>query len=289
MSDVAVIGLGRMGSALAKAFVTSGKSVTVWNRSQGKAEALERIGALKAETPAAAIASSSTLIVCPSDYAATSILLDEARVTDLLQGKTLIQLTSGTPKQARHLEQWVECRGGMYLDGAISAWPDQIGGPEASIVIAGRESVLNSAEPILKLLAPNLSYVGTDTGRAKILFNAALSYFAAHWIGFSHGAAMYAAEGMDVAEFGEAIAGLSPMFAGDVRHMGQAITGNRFSDPQSTIKSVGVDISRLVEIASDLNISAAFPEFAASLFKNAAEAGYGAEEHCAIFKVIRTR
>lgn len=108
MSDVAVIGLGRMGSALAKALVTSGKSVTVWNRSQGKAEALERIGALKAETPAAAIASSSTLIVCLSDYAATSILLDEARVTDLLQGKTLIQLTSGTPKQARHLEQWVE-------------------------------------------------------------------------------------------------------------------------------------------------------------------------------------
>ncbi|KQY13070.1 3-hydroxyisobutyrate dehydrogenase [Rhizobium sp. Root73] len=289
MSDVAMIGLGRMGGALAKTLVTSGKSVTVWNRSQGKTDALERIGALKAETPAAAIASSSTLIVCLSDYAATSIVLDGSHGTDFLEGKTVVQLTSGTPKQARHLERWVEARGGTYLDGAISAWPDQIGGPEASIVIAGRESVLTSAEPILKLLAPNLSHVGTDIGRAKILFNAALSYFAGHWIGFSHGAAMYAAEGMDVAEFGEAIAALSPMFADDVRHMGQAITGNRFADPQSTIKSVGVDISRLVEIADDLNISAAFPEFAASLFRNAAEAGYGAEEHCAIFKVIRSQ
>lgn len=76
MSDVAVIGLGRMGSALAKALVSSGKRVTVWNRSQGKTDALVRIGALEAETPAAAIASSSTLIVCLSDYAATSIVLD---------------------------------------------------------------------------------------------------------------------------------------------------------------------------------------------------------------------
>lgn len=289
MSDVAMIGLGRMGSALAKALLTSGKSVTVWNRSQGKTDALERIGALKAETPAAAIASSSTLIVCLSDYAATSIVLDGAHATDFLEGKTVVQLTSGTPKQARHLERWVGARGGNYLDGAISAWPDQIGGPEASIVIAGRESVLTPIAPILQLLAPNLSHVGTDIGHAKALFNAALSYFAGHWIGFSHGAAMYAAEGMDVSEFGEAIAALSPMFADDVRHMGRAIAGNRFADPQSTIRSVGVDILRLVEMADDLNISSAFPEFAAGLFRNAEEAGYGAEEHCAIYKVIRPR
>jgi len=76
---------------------------------------------LKAETPAAVIASSSTLIVCLSDYAATSIVLDEPHATDFLEGKTLVQLTSGTPKQARHREQWVEARGGSYLDGAISA------------------------------------------------------------------------------------------------------------------------------------------------------------------------
>ncbi|WP_457589046.1 hypothetical protein [Ensifer canadensis] len=41
-----------------------------------------------------------------------------------------------------------------------------------------------------------------------------------------------------------------------------------------TSPSVGVDISRLVEMANDLKISSAFPEFAADLFRNAAEAGY---------------
>ncbi|MBD9572419.1 NAD(P)-binding domain-containing protein [Ensifer sp. ENS08] len=258
MSEVAVIGLGRMGSALAKALITSGRSVTVWNRTPGKAEALEHLGASRAETPSAAIAASSTLIVCLSDYAATSMVLD-ACATDLLQGKTVVQLTSGTPKQARQLEEWVANRGGSYLDGAISAWPSQIGGPEASIVIAGRESVFTSLEASLRLLAPNLTHVGNDISRAKVLFNAALAYFAGHWIGFSHGAAMCAAEGMDVAEFGETIA----------------------------IRSVGVDITRLVEIADDLNINTAFPAFASDLFRNATDAGYGAEEHCAIVKVIR--
>lgn len=288
MSEITVIGLGHMGSALARALVASGKSVTVWNRTPGKSDALERLGALRAETPADAIAGSSTVIFCLSDYAATSSVLNDACATDVLEGKTLVQLTSGTPKQARQLEQWVAQRGGSYFDGAISAWPSQIGGPEASIVVAGRDHVLTSIAPILQLLAPNLTHVGTDIGRAKVLFNAALAYFAGHWIGFSQGAAMCAAEGMDVAEFGETMAALSPMFADDLRHMGRAIEGNRFADPQSTIRSVGVDIARLVEIAGDLSINAAFPAFAADLFRNATDAGYGAEEHCAIVKVLRT-
>ncbi|WP_457579424.1 imine reductase family protein [Ensifer adhaerens] len=82
---------------------------------------------------------------------------------------------------------------------------------------------------------------------------------------------------------------LSPDEKDDLRHMGRAIEGNRFADPQSTIRSVGVDITRLVEIADDLNINTAFPAFASDLFRNATDAGYGAEEHCAIVKVIRAR
>ena len=45
MSDVSVVGLGAMGSALARALMRAGHRVTVWNRTASKAEALVREGA----------------------------------------------------------------------------------------------------------------------------------------------------------------------------------------------------------------------------------------------------
>jgi 3-hydroxyisobutyrate dehydrogenase-like beta-hydroxyacid dehydrogenase len=287
MSDVTVIGLGSMGSALARAFLAAGKTVTIWNRSPAKTAPLERLGAVRALTTAEAVAASPVLVICLSDYAATSSVLGEKSVAEMLSGRLIVQLTSGTPKQARTLEAWAITHRASYLDGAISAWPSQIGGPDAAIVIAGREALFISAEPLLKLLAGGLTYVGTNIGHAKALFNAALAYFAGHWIGFSHGAAICEAEGLNTDQFGEMMAGLSPAFAEDMRHMGRVIAEDRFGHPESTIKTVGADISRLIELSGDLKIGTAFPMFAADIFRRAADAGYGAEEHCAVIKVLR--
>ena len=77
MSDVTVIGLGEMGSALARAFLAGGKSVTVWNRTPAKAAALERLGALAASAVADAVSASPVVVIFLSGYAAASDLLGE--------------------------------------------------------------------------------------------------------------------------------------------------------------------------------------------------------------------
>ena len=55
---VAVLGMGRMGHALAERLLSGGHTVTVWNRTQGKADDLLARGARQAATPAEAAASS---------------------------------------------------------------------------------------------------------------------------------------------------------------------------------------------------------------------------------------
>ena len=58
MTDVTMIGLGAMGSALARAFIGAGHSVTVWNRTAARMKPLVSLGATAASSPAdAAIAS----------------------------------------------------------------------------------------------------------------------------------------------------------------------------------------------------------------------------------------
>ncbi|MBY3037527.1 NAD(P)-dependent oxidoreductase [Rhizobium leguminosarum] len=288
MSDVSVIGLGEMGSALARAFLAGEKTVTAWSRNPARAAPLQAVGAIGAATVADAIAASPVTVICLSDYAATLSILEDIGVADTLRGRLMVQLTSGTPREARMLAGWVTSRGAEYLDGAIAAWPRHIGGPDAAVTVVGPEAVFSSALPLLKLLAGNVTYMGSDIGHAMAVFNAALGYFAGHWIGFSYGAAICEAEGIDPVDFGEMLAGLSPAFAEDMRHMGRVIADDRFGEPESSIRTVSADIARLVQLSGDLNIGRAFPTFAADIFQRAHDAGYSAEEHSAVIKVLRT-
>ena len=64
MTDISVIGLGDMGSALASTLLNNGYSVTVWNRSADKADPLTAAGAALASSPKEAIAASPATITC---------------------------------------------------------------------------------------------------------------------------------------------------------------------------------------------------------------------------------
>lgn len=140
MSEVTVIGLGEMGSALAGALVRGGHHVTVWNRTTAKAERLVQDGAVLARSAAAAVSASAIVIVCVSDYTATRAIFEKKEVAAALDGRVLVQLGSGTPKEARDTQSWVRAQGAAYLDGAILAWPRQIGAPETVILASGDEA-----------------------------------------------------------------------------------------------------------------------------------------------------
>lgn len=101
VSDVTVIGLGEMGSALARALMRADRRVTVWNRSAAKAGPLTAEGAQFAETAAAAAAASPMTMMCVSDYQAARDILETRGTAAALKGRTLVQLGNGTPKEAR--------------------------------------------------------------------------------------------------------------------------------------------------------------------------------------------
>ena len=129
--------------------------------------------------------------------------------------------------------------------------------------------------------------MGEEPGASGALFAAVLAYLAGSWIGFCHGALVCENEGLRADDFGRLIEGISPILAIESRNMGEVIQHNRFSDPESTVKTTGDDLQLLVQQAKEAGISTELPVFAASLFKRAMDAGYGQEEHAAIIKVLR--
>jgi 3-hydroxyisobutyrate dehydrogenase-like beta-hydroxyacid dehydrogenase len=99
MSDITVIGLGLMGSALARAIQRAGHDMTVWNRSPAKMQPFVDDGVAAARNVGLAITASPVILICIDSYAVTNTMLQSDDIAPLLTGRTVVQLSTGTPKE----------------------------------------------------------------------------------------------------------------------------------------------------------------------------------------------
>lgn len=113
-APVTLLGLGDMGIALARAWLAAEHPLTVWNRTPAKAAALAGEGARTVVTASEAVAAATgPVVVCLLDDASVGEVLDGAD----LAGKDIVNLTTGTPDQARKRARWAGERGARLLDG----------------------------------------------------------------------------------------------------------------------------------------------------------------------------
>lgn len=287
MGEVSVIGLGVMGSALARALLRDKHRVTVWNRTNAKAEPLVREGAVLAPSAASAVGASPVVIVCVDSYKVTNQILDTKEVASALAGRVLVQLSTGSPQEARDSESWARKRDADYLDGKISAWPRHIGTPEALITAAGAESAFQRSEPLLKSLAGNVTYLGKQVGLAAAQHLAVTTYLVGTWLGFVHAALICESEGLRVDSFGSELAGSAPVFAAEAKHLGEVIQAGTYENPESSLATDTYAVEAIVRQAREAGINSEFPTFVLGLFKKAMAAGYAEEEAAAVIKVLR--
>jgi 3-hydroxyisobutyrate dehydrogenase-like beta-hydroxyacid dehydrogenase len=198
MSDIAVIGLGAMGTALAEAFLNKGHAVTVWNRSPAKSEALAAKGAIVAASVEEAVRSSPLIVVCLLVYDTVHEALDPAR--EALSGRTLINLTNGTPEQARAMADWATKYSADYIDGGIMAVPPMIGGPHALILYSGSRQAFDAHAGRLDALGSR-KYLGEDAGLAPLYDISLLAGMYGLFAGVLQALALTGAAGIPAGEF----------------------------------------------------------------------------------------
>lgn len=286
-SPVTVIGLGMMGSALADGFLNRDHATTVWNRSAGKADALVAKGAVRAPTVADAVAASPIILVCVDNYAVTWDILSSPDVRPNLAGRLLVQLSTGSPQEARNGEAWARECGADYLDGAIWALPHQIATPEAALGLSGSEAAFQRAEPLLRALADSVTYFGDKVGAAAALDCGAIAVLFGALLGALHGARICEAEGLRVDEFGAMMADLIHVVGGEIRAVTEKVHANRFDITQNTMRTSSGAATRLVQQARESGINADFPEYASRMMEKGMSAGFADEDLAALIKVLR--
>jgi len=284
MSAISVIGLGAMGGALARGFLRGGHEVTVWNRTAEKMEPFIADGAMGAPGVAEAVAASPVIVVCVYNYAAAQDILGADDVAPRLSGRTLVQLSTGSPQEVQECADWYASRGATYVDGAILCLPADIGTDGAQFLMAGPEAAVRALEPLLECLGGERRYVGENVRAAATLDLAWLSQRLGQIIGAVHGMRLCESEDVGIDAYETLFA------AGDrVQILARVVKEDNYLDSVATVDVWSSVARRIQEQARRAGINTDFPDFAAGVVERAMRAGYEGEDVAALIKVLRDR
>ena len=287
---ISILGTGRMGSALARAFLKQGYETTAWNRTKSKCEPLAELGAQIAPSVLDAVAAAEVVVVNVTDYVTSDRLLRPDDVTKALRGKLVVQVTSGSPRQAREMAAWAERNGIGYLDGAIMATPDLIGGSECTILYSGAADLFEKYKPVLLALGGNAIRVGSDVGHASALDSALLVVMRGALFGAVQGAAICQAEQLRLDAYAIYLKPILPQVNGWVIDTVQRIADGRLASDEATLASVDVHyvaLRALLELCRERGIHQAVPDAFDQLFQAAINAGHAQDDFAVLSKFMR--
>ncbi|MFJ7998666.1 NAD(P)-dependent oxidoreductase [Streptomyces sp. NPDC096310] len=274
--SLTLLGLGAMGAAFARAWLAAGYSLTVWNRTPGRAEALIAAGARPAASAAEAVAASPLVVTCLLDDASVGGALAD---TDLV-GKDLVDLTTGTLSQARARAAWAEARGARFLSGGIMAVPPMIGVPEAGgyVLYSGSQDLFETHRTTLAAPA-GTRFVGGNPGHAALQDVALLSGMYGMIAGAAHAFALVRGEkDISPAEFAPLLAGWVGAMSAVIPQIGQQLeSGDYESGVTSSLAMQVAGAQTFLATAQDQNVSPELLTPVFDLMRRRAETGGGRE------------
>ena len=283
---VTVIGAGRMGSALATALFHKGFTTTVWNRTGAKTEVLSRLGVSVAPSAEESVREADIVVVSLSDYSSTRQLLRQAEIETALRDKIVVQLSSGTPKEAREMDSWARRYGIAYLDGAILGSPVWIGTPACTIFYSGPAEVFNRAKPVLMAFGDRTVFVGHEIGHASAFDVAVLTFGVSAMLGFLQGQVVWESENLPAGGFLETIKGMMPAMESIFTDMSRRVSAKNYSGDQASLEAYSVVTKQLVSWCQDRGSDHTIPDAYINLMERAIQAGQSQSDFACLFEIL---
>ncbi len=286
MQPISVIGLGDMGSALARTLLNNGYPVTVWNRSAAKAEPLVSAGATLALSASDAVAASSASITCIKSHRQTRELL--AMNPDVLKGKTIIELSTGDASDAEDLVAFLKSHGADYLLGMINAYPSAVGDDETTILTVGSEATWTRYQPVIKALGGKSNYVGDQPAALAVLFAALFTTRQSFMFGMIYGALACQKAGIPLEAFVEQIPVSIKVMQNYYDLFAATVPSGNYSSPEASMTTYAAAIDDTLGTFKNLGARAELPQLMHDLVHRAVEAGHGDEQLTALVKLMGT-
>jgi 3-hydroxyisobutyrate dehydrogenase-like beta-hydroxyacid dehydrogenase len=168
---VGFIGLGGMGSAIARNLIKAGHTLSVYNRTRSRAEAFASLGASVAETPAEAASEAEALITMLADDTAVESVINSPgnAIGALPAGAVHISMSTISVALSRRLAETHREKQQHYVAAPVFGRPDAAAGAQLFIVTAGPAKQIERCRPLFDAIGRKTFLVGEEAHAANVI------------------------------------------------------------------------------------------------------------------------
>lgn len=284
-TSVAVLGLGIMGSGMARRLLSSGFPVAVYSRTREKASPLAENGAVVCSSPGEAAEHADVVISMVSDDAASRAVWTgkEGALGAARRGSVLVESSTLSVGWVRELASAAAQHGCQLLDAPVTGSKPHADSGQLLFLVGGSTDALEAARPVLSALSRDVVYMGANgSGALMKLINNFMA--AVQAVSFGEALALIKAGGLDVekalAILTEGVPG-SPM----VKRVAARFTSGDFT-PHFFLWLMSKDVSYAVAEAKARGLDMPTARAALAVFQQAATKGYADQDFTSVIQTL---
>jgi 3-hydroxyisobutyrate dehydrogenase len=283
---IAFLGLGIMGSGMARRLLAHGFPLNVFNRSGDKAAPLAAAGARAASTPREAASGADVIMsMVADDIASRAIWLGEnGALAGAKPGAVCLESSTVTVGWVRELAAAALARGCEFLDTPVTGSKNQAAAGELNILAGGSAATLEKVRPVLAALSKSIRLIG-PVGSGAVLKLVNNFMCAAQIVSLAQGLAMIERAGLDRARALEVLlngAPGSPM----VKTVAERMVAQDYT-PNFPLRLAAKDARYAMAEAAKLSLDLTMAAAALKAFEIAAASGHGDQDMAAVVEPLR--
>lgn len=281
---IAILGLGIMGSGMARRLLGAEFPLTVYNRNRDKCEPFVNEGASAAETPREAASRSDIILsMVSNDDASRDVWLG---VNGALAGagsdSLLIESSTLTAGWIHELASKAAERRCRFLDAPVTGTKPHAASGELLFLVGGAADAVAAAQPVFSVLGRETIHLGpTGSGTLMKLTNNFLcgvqAASLAEALGFIEASGLDRAKALSILTAGAPGSGI-------VKRVAARVEANEFA-PHFALRWMAKDLHYALEEGSARKIPLKTVSAARSVFERAIEEGHGDEDFSAVAKI----
>jgi 3-hydroxyisobutyrate dehydrogenase-like beta-hydroxyacid dehydrogenase len=279
------LGLGSMGSGMARRLIGAGHTVQVWNRSPEPVTELVEAGAVRAETPEQALAAPVSFSMLANDAAADAVLGGDAART--VAGGIHVNMASISPDAADRIAARFREAGAAYVAAPVLGRPDVAAAGKLNILAAGAPASVDAVLPYLEVLGAKVWRLGETPSMANGV-KVSVNYNIIHALqALGESVAMVERQGVDPKLFVELLT--SSLFGGVVYSgYGSRIANDDYQLPGFSMELGRKDLGLAEDVAKAAGVTLATMPALTAVFERAlADPELAAYDWAAIAEVSR--
>lgn len=284
--NIGIIGVGRMGLAMARNLIANGHTVTGYRRSA--MDDFAAAGGLPAASPAAVADASEIIFTClPDDEALRDALERPDGLLGVLKsGQIVVETTSSSPAQKRNQAARIAATGAIMLDCPVSGTPPMLEAGRGAFFVSGDRTAADAINDVLEAVCPRSTWVG-GIGAGAATKSVATALVAIHNLAAAEGLAMAAREGGDIQAVHQAISG-SPAGSAMFEMRGALMAKRDYASGGGSLEGYSRGLRREHDAVRGSGPTPLL-DVTRAWYDDAVAAGHTGQDQASIFEYLMTR